>query len=395
MALFIAFAAAMVVVALALLLLPLRTGNDPAAKQRALLRQAHAGGVLTEAEYQAKLAALPTAAAPAPGAPRGWILALAFCVPLLVVVLYMSIGEPAGLDPSAAAPPPHSGAVGSDNQAMEEATRGLAERLAQQPDDLAGWLLLTRAYKVMQKYDEALAALASAGARWPDDPDILIERAGLLVLRDPEQRITSEVEQLADRVLKAVPGNTQAHWLKGMAAYQAGVFADAVAHWQPVLDALPADSEGRAELLSQIADARERAGMPAAAAETIAAAPVTAANGAAPRLRVRIEIDPAMKARLQPSDVLFVSARASSGPRIPLAARRLNPADLPIDLELSDADAMAPQFRLSTASEVVVSARVSHAGVADPAPGDFEALPHTTATTASEPFTLRIDRERE
>lgn len=388
MAMFIALAVVMVVVALAVLLLPLRADRDPAATQRALLRQAHAGGVLSAAEYQAKLAALPATAGATARAPRGWVFALAFSVPLLVVLLYLRVGTPAGLNPAVTAAAPHSGTAGAGNQAMEDATRSLAERLAQQPDDLSGWLLLTRAYKVMEKYDEALAALTTAGARWPDDPGILIERAGLLVLRDPEQRVSGEVEQLVDRVLAAVPDDTQAHWLKGMAAYQAGVFADAVAHWQPVLDALPPDSEGRAGLQSQIADARERAGMPAAA-------PAAAANDGAPRLRVRIEIAPELNARLQTGDVLFVSARASSGPRIPLAARRLNPADLPLDLELSDADAMAPQFRLSSASDVVVSARISHSGTANAAPGDFEALPHTTASTASEPFTLRIDRERE
>src|SRR3546814_3275048 len=87
----------------------------------------------------------------------------------------MSIGEPAGLNVVAPAVPAHAGGA-AGNQAMEDATRGLAERLAKQPDDRAGWLLLVRAYKVMQKYDEALAALTTAGARWPDDPDILIER---------------------------------------------------------------------------------------------------------------------------------------------------------------------------------------------------------------------------
>lgn len=401
MPLFIGLAALMVVVALVVLLLPLRSGRDPTAKQRALLQQARAGGVLSEAEYQAKLAALPPATGTPRALPRGWILGLAFCVPLLVVVLYMSIGEPAGLNVVAPAVPAHAGAA-AGNQAMEDATRGLAERLAKQPDDRAGWLLLVRAYKVMQKYDEALAALTTAGARWPDDPDILIERAGVLVLRDPEQRITAEVEQLVDRVLKAVPGDPQAHWLKGMAAYQAGAYADAVAHWQPLLDALPADSEGREGLTKQIADARQRAGMPAlppASAAPVATAPAAepapAANTSGPRLRVRIEIDPALKARLQANDVLFVSARASTGPRIPLAARRLNPAELPIELELSDADAMAPQFRLSTASEVVVNARISHTGTADPAAGDFEATAHTTASSASEPFTLRIDHVRE
>lgn len=406
-ALFIGLAVVMVAVALLLLLLPLRRHSDPTQKQRTLLQQAHAGGVLSEAEYQAKLAALPAAAMPSPGAPRGWILALAFCVPLLAVLLYFAIGQPDGLQPALAAAPTHSGADGASagNQAMEDATRGLAERLAQQPDDRAGWLLLVRAYKVLQQYDQALAALSTAGERWPDDPDILIERAGLLVLLDSEQRVTPEVEQLVDRVLAQVPGEPQAHWLKGMAAYQAGAFADAAAHWQPALDSLPADADGRDMLISRINDARAQAGMPAlpavAASSTAAVpapAPATAdsANAAgSPRLRVRVEIDPALQARLQPGDVLFVSARASNGPRIPLAARRITPIQLPLELELSDADAMAPQFRLSSASEVIVSARISHSGVANAATGDFEAPPHTTASSASEPFTLRIDHERE
>src|SRR3546814_7395312 len=122
---------------------------DPASKQRALLQQARAGGVLSEAEYQAKLAALPPATGTPHAPPRGWILGLAFCVPLLVVVLYMSIGEPAGLNVVAPAVPAHAGGA-AGNQAMEDATRGLAERPAKQPDDSAGWLLLVRAYTVMQ-----------------------------------------------------------------------------------------------------------------------------------------------------------------------------------------------------------------------------------------------------
>src|SRR3546814_6089577 len=107
---------------------------DPASKQRALLQQARAGGVLSAAEYQAKLAALPPATGTPHAPPRGWILGLAFCVPLLVVVLYMSIGEPAGLHVVAPAVAAHAcGAAG--HQAMADATPGLPDRLAQPPDE--------------------------------------------------------------------------------------------------------------------------------------------------------------------------------------------------------------------------------------------------------------------
>lgn len=405
---FVAASALMVVLALVLVVLPLLRKRDPSADPRKLLQRAHTAGLLSDAEYSAKVAALP-AASTHNGNARNWALGLAFVIPLGVATIYSFIGTPDGLTvPETTAASPHNGAGAAGNAAMVDATRGLAERLAQQPDDHDGWLLLARAYKVMEQYDNALAALDSMAERWPDDSDMLIERAGLLVLRDPEQRITPEVEMMVDRVLATVPDDSQANWLKGMAAYQTGAFADAAARWQPLLDAMPAEAEGRDMLVSQINDARSRAGLPlltqvaptAAAAMPASAAPMMSAAaptnaGEGPRLRVRVEIAPALKARLQPNDVLFVSARASEGPRIPLAALRLNPAELPLELELSDADAMAPQFRLSTAAQVVVSARISHAGIADAAPGDFEATPHTTATSVTEPFTLRIDHVRE
>jgi len=401
---FIALAVLMVVVALALLVWPLLRQRDASRSQRELLQRAHAAGLLSDSEFAAKIAALPVANPATGNAARRWGLGLAFVVPLSVAALYSAIGTPDGLSvPVTTAASPHAGSGAAGNTAMADATRGLAERLAKQPDDHDGWLLLARAYKVMENYDAALAALDTAAPRWPDDADILIERAGLMVLRDPQQRITPEVEKMVDRVLASVPDNSQAHWLKGMAAYQSGVFADAVKHWQPLLDAMPVDAQGREMLAAQVADARERAGMPplpTVAPSTAPAAPAppapalaadAASAAAGPRLHVRVEIDPALQARLQPGDVLFVSARASEGPRIPLAARRISPIALPLDLELSDADAMAPQFRLSTVTQVVVNARISHTGIANAAPGDFEAPPHTTATSASEPFTLRIE----
>src|SRR3546814_17100940 len=86
MPLFIGLAALMVVVALVVLLLPMRGGRDPASKQRALLQQARAGGVLSEAEYQVKLAALPLAPGTPHATPRGWLPGLALCVDRTSVV---------------------------------------------------------------------------------------------------------------------------------------------------------------------------------------------------------------------------------------------------------------------------------------------------------------------
>ena len=51
----------------------------------------------------------------------------------------------------------------ADRQAMiESMVQGLADRLDQKGDDLAGWLKLVRAYTVLDRKDDALKALEKA-----------------------------------------------------------------------------------------------------------------------------------------------------------------------------------------------------------------------------------------
>jgi cytochrome c-type biogenesis protein CcmH len=79
--------------------------------------------------------------------------------------------------PPAAAPGPSAADVAAaqnmspaDRQAMIEGmVQRLAARLAQQGDDLAGWLRLVRAYTVLDRKDDALAALARAKSQFAGD----------------------------------------------------------------------------------------------------------------------------------------------------------------------------------------------------------------------------------
>lgn len=64
----------------------------------------------------------------------------------------------------------------ADRQAMiESMVQGLAERLGQKGDDLAGWLKLVRAYTVLDRKDDALKALEKAKTQFSGNESALRE----------------------------------------------------------------------------------------------------------------------------------------------------------------------------------------------------------------------------
>jgi cytochrome c-type biogenesis protein CcmH len=87
-----------------------------------------------------------------------------------------------------------------------------------------------------------------------------------------------------------------------------------------------------------------------------------------------VNLSPALKAKAAPNDVVYIFARAAEGPRMPLAIVKIQVKDLPTKFVLDDAMAMSPNFKLSAFPEVVVGARVSKSGVANPTSGDLEGL---------------------
>ena len=85
-------------------------------------------------------------------------------------------------------------------------------------------------------------------------------------------------------------------------------------------------------------------------------------NNISAGINVSISISKEMQAQASPDDLVFIYAKAMSGPPMPLAALRKQVSDLPIDVILNDNMAMMPNLKLSDFSEVIVGARVSKTG---------------------------------
>lgn len=314
-------------------------------------------------------------------APVALVAALSFALPALALALYFGVGTPAAIDATQRAP--HAATADDVNAALAN----LEAHLAEQPDDVQGWILLGRSYQAMQRTADAAMAFDKALALSPDDANLLAAAAEARSLASPDHHIDAGTRALLEKAVRIDPRHQRALWLLGIADYQDGDYATAAETWsrlQPLLD--PA-SEVAKSVGEQIELARAHAGT---GASSSTAAPATAASTASSANAAPITLHVSLDASLHadPDAAVFVYARAIDGPAVPLAVARLRVADLPTDVHLDDGDAMTPQFRLSMFPRVTVSARVSASGNAQARPGDLESAA-ATVDTATPP--ARID----
>jgi cytochrome c-type biogenesis protein CcmH len=336
---FLLIAAAMIVAALALLLVPLlRHGR----------RQGRSRSVFVLA------------------------LAIAFALPLAVVGLYLEVGTPVTLE----------GVPATQPMDVDQAVAELRDHLKQQPDDLQGWLLLAQAESALHQNTQAREAYDQALRIDPHNATAMVGWAEADSMARSDHRIEGRALDLLQQAVLADPANQRGLWLLGISQFQHDDYASAVATWRRLQPLLEPGSTVANAVTEQIAVAQARAGGKPEA-------PV-ADNG--PKLTVQVSLAPTLRAKLKPGAALFVYARAEQGPPMPLAVARLDANQLPATVTLTDAMAMAPQFKLSSVRRVFVGARISASGQAIAQPGDLEGDAGIVAVDHVEPIRIVIDK---
>lgn len=339
----------------------------------------------TKAELERRVldeVAAETAAAPAAAASRSsraTALAIALVVPIAAGLIYWQRGDLAAFDPALQQAmgegSPHNMAPGEVERIVEK----LAERLKQEPDNANGWVTLARTYYVLRRFPEAVQAYEQLVKLVPDDANVLADYADALAMARG-RKIAGEPLALVKKALALDPNQWKALAMAGTEAFDRKDYKTAVEYWERLRSAVPAESEIAKSITASIAEARELGGIkPAAvaaapkAAAPAAKSPATAAP-AAGSVAGSVDLAPALKAKALPDDVVYIFARPAEGPRMPLAIVKVQVKDLPASFVLDDAMAMSPNFKLSGFAEVVVGARVSKSGTANPRSGDLEGL---------------------
>jgi cytochrome c-type biogenesis protein CcmH len=123
-------------------------------------------------------------------------------------------------------------------------------------------------------------------------------------------------------------------------------------------------------------------------------APAGAEGSATPpkTIVVDVSVAPALASKVNASAPLFVLARTPGGGGPPLAVERHTSGELPLTIELSDADAMVPGRGLSTANAVEIVARVALSGQPRAQSGDLYGSVQLAAGGGETHARVEIDR---
>jgi cytochrome c-type biogenesis protein CcmH len=396
MTIFILFAALIVVVALLRLVPPLWRGSSavvaPAERkeanlaifrdQLAELEREKAEGTLAEAEFdQAQrelrrrlLEEIPAdgddTIAAVRGASRKTAMVLALLLPALAVGGYLVLGKPQAMDPLATANPGEMTA-----EKIQGMVVGLAEKLKSNPDDAQGWLMLGRSYKMLGRNVEAAEAYGKGEPAMAEDPDMLTDYADLLAMLAGGS-LDGKPLALINKALHVDPDHVLALWLAGTASFNRRDYADAAVFWERAVSLLPEGSEDGRMLSESVAEAKRRSGVKIDPAKSVSG---------------NVELAPAMKARVDPGDTVFIFARPTDGTRVPLAVAKVRVSDLPYAFVLDDGSAVMSDKRISGQTSVTVEARVSKSGNAVARDGDLQSKA-VTARVGERKLKLVVDQ---
>ena len=292
------------------------------------------------------------------GSPKKTIIGICLFVAILSAGFYFYLGDAAQIAQKSTERP-------MTQESVEKMVDEFAAKMDKEPDNLKGWAMLARSYRILGRNTEAANAYARAGSFIDSDPQLLADYADVLAA-NANGNFAGKPQQLINKALAQDPNNLLALWLSGTAAFNVQNYKAAVQSWEKLAKQLPGESDEARAIAASIAEARSKGGLASASAPAISNQGVSG----------QVDIAPELKPKIKVGDVLMVIAR-KPGERMPVAVLKTPVTAFPISFVLNDALAMSPNALISQIPEVSVEVRISKTGMAMPEAGDLISTPQT------------------
>jgi len=270
---------------------------------------------------------------------------------------------------------------------------GLRTKLVDTPEDATGWMLLGRVSGAINRVDSAIQAFEMSLKFEPNNVGTLSSYAQALLMTGQEQQVL-QAKQALLQILDLEPDNTNAMGVLAIAASELGDKALALENWQRLVAFIPDTDPNFAAVnqrILQLQNELDQDNQQVAQNQPN----LTADNLSSTRVSVTINISDELQAKLPKSGFLFVFAQESSGQmKMPAAVVKMPLGEFPVVVELSNNNAMTPNYTLSQLQQAKLVARVSLDGNGTESVGDFQGeLIATLSTNEMTQETITIDRE--
>jgi cytochrome c-type biogenesis protein CcmH len=177
-------------------------------------------------------------------------LILLIVIPLAAGALYVQLGTPTALDPITRQRPD----IGPNE--IADMVKKLEARMALEPNDTKGWLMLARSYRAQARYAEAVTAYEKAWPELQKDAGELARFAGVLAIE--KTSFAGRPTELLVKSLSINASEPDALMLAGSAAVERGDIAAAVEWWNKLLALLEPGSEDEVWLKEEIRVIKEK-----------------------------------------------------------------------------------------------------------------------------------------
>lgn len=248
--------------------------------------------------------------------------------------------------------------------AMTDLVRRLENIVSMQPDAPDVWYFLGRSYMNEQRHKDAAHAFERAMDTAGRQPEILTEWVQAKFFAEDSQW-SGKLQEAIEIVLEADPNDASTLGFVGIAAFETGNFNVAHAAWSRLLSGMDPRSPSAQAVLTGIERAEqamaEHGEINPAAVEgpILPDMPDQQALSQSGQVRLKVRLSDELAGTIEPSAAVFVFARSPESGQLPLAAQRLDVAELPAEVLLSDADAVMGEYQLSSASSIQVQASIA------------------------------------
>ena len=343
--------------------------------ERSEISQQQYAAMLAEAE-QLLLSNTAITQAEKKSKPGLWMLPiLVIIIPLATLWMYQSLG--ASADEQIAEKLTANAATNAGQQMAwdSELITLIAERVKQRPNNVYYWTIL--AQEAVSRGDmPAAAEYFSQSIRIePRESYLLGQYAQALFFAEANQ-FTQSVITALDNAFAVDSLNQTVLGLKGIQAFESQDYKLAISYWQGAAQQLNPSSRDWQALQSGIQKAQKL-------------------SGDTPTANLSVALSIANNIEFTAEQIVFVAVVAADGPPMPIAARKVFASQLPINIQLSDNDALMAGRSLTAAGQVRVVARLSTSGTANPQAGDWEATSEVIEITQkTQNLELNISQQR-